>query len=288
MKKLTEKLAVEFNNIKANFDIENKGIPPVIPIKRIKNMAQKYAVSPLEIEIAALQSKLIPARYERNYHTISLSEQIKLLSSTVAVIGCGGLGGNIIEMLARLGIGNMIVVDGDKFNESNLNRQLLSAENYIGKGKAETAMERIKHINSSINTKVYSQFIHSKNVQKIIQGSNLVVDALDNIPSRFILEEACRNLKITLIHGAINGFNGQVSTIFPGDKGIEMIYGPSKRYEKENKNTRITVPSFSPALVASFQVAETIKVLLNRGKTLRKKLLLIDIEVLEINVVEIE
>jgi molybdopterin-synthase adenylyltransferase len=276
----------ELKKIKDKSNKLTNGIS-VISIRKVKYMAQKYNLSPLEVEIAALQKEIVPVRYERNYDTISIAEQIRLLQSNVAVIGCGGLGGNIIELLARLGIGNLIVIDGDIFNESNINRQLLCTEDNIGKGKAETAAERIKHINSSINSKTYSQFINSKNIHKIIQGADLTVDALDTIPSRFVLEKACNYLNIPLIHGAVNGFNGQVSTIFPDDKGLEAIYGTLERYDTQDNTSQVSVPSITPALVASFQAAEVVKVLLNKGKLLRNRLLLLNTEELAVNVLEI-
>jgi len=286
MENIPDEIIDELNRIKEISAKRKNGIS-TISINHAQDIAKKHSLSTIEVEIAALQQNIMPARYERNYDTISFSEQIHLLRSTVAVVGCGGLGGNIIEMLARLGIGNLVVIDGDIFNESNLNRQLLCTENNIGKGKAESAAARIKHINSSISTKTYSQFIDLKNISTIIRGVDLAVDALDNIPSRFILEKSCKSLKIPLIHGAINNFNGQVSTILPGDNGLETIYGPLEKYDKQNKKSVVSVPSFNPALVASLQVAEVVKVLLNRGKPLRNKVLLINLEELDINILEI-
>lgn len=284
---MNQNIMAEFKIIKEESK-KNKNKIPVISVREVKEMAQKYHLSQREIEISALQKNIMPARYERNYPTISFPEQIRLLQSTVAVIGCGGLGGNILEMSARLGIGNILIIDGDTFHESNLNRQLLSSEDALGNGKAETAAVRIKHINSSICTRSYSQFIDSGNVREIIHGADLAVDALDNIPSRFILEKACRQLDIPLVHGAINGFNGQVSTIYPQDKGLEAIYGKRQKYHRKNEISEVSTPSVTPALVAAFQVQEVIKVLLNRGKPLRNKLLLINLEESEINLLEIE
>ncbi|MDD4362665.1 MAG: HesA/MoeB/ThiF family protein [Atribacterota bacterium] len=258
-----------------------------ITTNQVKHIAKKYSLSPLEVEILSLQQDIMPTRYERNYDTISFSDQIKLLQSTVAVVGCGGLGGNIVELLARTGIGNIAVIDGDIFNESNLNRQLLCTEHAIGIEKAEKALERIKHINSSINTTSYSCFIDSENVREIISGSDIVVDALDNIPSRFIIEEGCKKLKIPFIHGAVGGFIGQVSTIFPEDKGLQNIYGPKENYTKDNSENRLSVLPASPALIASLEVQEVLKVLLNRGTSLRNKLLLINLEDVEFNVLEL-
>lgn len=277
----------ELKNILMASEKEENNIP-IISTDKVIGLAEKYHLSLREVEIAALQQNILPARYERNYDSISFSEQIRLLNSTVAVVGCGGLGGYIIEMLARLGIGNLIVIDGDIFNESNLNRQLLCTKNVIGEGKAETAAARIKHINSSISTKTYSQFINSENIAQLIQETDIVVDALDNIPSRFDLQQSCFRLKIPLIHGAINHFNGQVSTILPGDKGLKSIYGSLENYLEINKNRKISVPSFSPAMVASFQVAEVTKVLLKRGTLLRNKLLLINLETMDVNILKME
>jgi molybdopterin-synthase adenylyltransferase len=286
MVNIPKNLSDELNKLKTVSTNEENDIP-IISTDKVIEIAKKFTLSELQVEIAALQQNIMPTRYKRNYDSISFSEQIKLLNSTVAIVGCGGLGGNIIEMLARLGIGNLIVIDGDIFNESNLNRQLLCTENNIGKGKAESAAARIKQINSSINTKTYPQFIDSENIDKILQGADIVVDALDNILTRLELQKSCNRLKIPLIHGAINSFNGQVSTILPGDRGLEIIYGSPEKYIEANNNRRVSVPSFTPAMIASFQVAEVTKVLLNRGELLRNKLLLINLETMDINVLGI-
>ena len=285
MSKTILEIMADLKKFKENPKNIKNGIP-IISITQVKYLSQKYALPPKEIEIAALQEEIMPARYHRNYRTISFTEQIKLLHSKVAVVGCGGLGGNIIEMLARLGIGSITAIDGDIFKGSNLNRQLLSSEKNIGKGKAETAVSRIKDINSSIEATSYSQFIDANNISKMIQDVDLALDALDNIPARFILEEACKKLNKVFIHGAINGLQGQVSAIFPEDKGLEAIYGPSERYQNHNQETKVSALSVTPALVASFQVTEAFKVLLKRGKPLRNKLLLINLEETELDVLE--
>lgn len=213
-------------------------------------------------------------RYVRNMNTLTLEENEKLKDFKVCVIGCGGLGGYVIELLGRLGIGNLTVVDGDVFDETNLNRQILSKEDSIGDGKAETAKKRMKEVNSQVNCTAIHDFLTAENCRQIIAHHDVVVDALDNMGARRILEAGCEKEKIPMIHGAIAGWYGQVTAIFPGDKTIEKIYpqGANKGEEVELGN-----PSFTPALVASLQVAETIKVLLNKGNILRKKMLIIDV-----------
>lgn len=287
MEKNIKVIINELNKIKEKSINKENGFS-VISIDETKEIAQRCHLSPIEVEIAALKEEIMPERYQRNYNTISYSEQIKLLHSRVAIIGCGGLGGSIVELLARLGIGKLTLVDGDVFSENNLNRQLLCSEENISRGKAEAAAERIKQINPNIRTRTYSRFIDSVNIHEIIQETDLAVDALDNISDRFVLEKACQKERIPFIHGAVEGLNGQVSTIFPQDKGLELIYGSSKKYNKQKKGSRISVLSPTPALIASFQVQEVIKVLLKRGTILRKKLLFINLEDLDINILELE
>jgi len=199
-----------------------------ISLKKIKEIAGKFQTKSREVEILALQNNIIPKRYQRNLGVVSPSEQVKLLQSKVAIIGTGGLGGTVLELLSRMGIGKLIIADKDIIGDSNLNRQILSTETNSGQSKTEVAVKRVKEINSSIEITGHSVFIDSDNVKKIIKGAGVVVDALDNLPSRFVLQRACQDLKIPLVHGAIAGFNGQLTTIFPEDKGLELIYGSDK------------------------------------------------------------
>lgn len=288
MEKNSKVIINELKKIKeiSNYDKEKKYF--LILSKDINQIARKFNCPSREVEIIALSEGMIPLRYKRNLGSISISEQIKLLCSRVAVIGSGGLGGNILELLVRLGVGELIVIDGDKFNESNLNRQILCTEENIGKSKVDEAVKRIKKINSGIKIKGYALFINSKNIQEIIQGADLAVDALDNIPSRFILEKACREIKIPLVHGAVDGFNGQVGTIFPQDKGLELIYGSSKEFNKQKGISGLSVPTITPALIASLQVEEVVKILLQRGKLLRNKLLYINLEEHDIEILKLD
>jgi molybdopterin/thiamine biosynthesis adenylyltransferase len=209
---------------------------------------------------------------------LSPSEQVKLLQSKVAIIGAGGLGGTVLELLARMGIGELIIADKDIMGDSNLNRQILSKETNLGQGKTEVAVKRVKEINSSIEIIGHSVFIDSDNVKKIIEGAEVVVDALDNLPSRFVLQKACRDLKIPLVHGAIAGFNGQLTTIFPEDKGLELIYGSNKDLPEHGSEAELGAPTVTPAIIASLEAQEVIKILLKRGKLFRDKLLYLDIE----------
>ena len=249
-----------------------------ISTDQVKNLAQKFKLPGREIEILALQNNIIPERYHRNLGAISLSEQVKLLQSKVVIIGAGGLGGTVLELLARMGIGELIIADKDIIGDSNLNRQILSTETNLGQSKTEVAVKRVKEINSSIEIVGHSVFINSDNVEKIIEGAEVVIDALDNLPSRFVLQKACRDLKIPLVHGAIAGFNGQLTTIFPQDKGLELIYGSNRDLPEHGSEAELGAPTVTPALIASLEAQEVVKILLKRGKLFRNKLLYLDIE----------
>ncbi len=249
-----------------------------ISIKQTKEITCKFQTNSRDVEILALQNNIIPERYQRNLGVISPSEQAKLLQSKVVIIGAGGLGGTVLELLTRMGIGKLIIADKDLIVDSNLNRQILSTEKNLGQSKTEFAVKRVKEINSSIEIVGHSVFINSDNVKKIIEGAEVVVDALDNLPTRFVLQKACRDLKIPLVHGAIAGFNGQLTTIFPEDKGLELIYGSDKDLPEHGSEVELGAPTVTPALIASLEAQEVVKILLKRGKLFRNRLLYLDIE----------
>ncbi len=249
-----------------------------VSVNQVKEIARKFQTKSREVDILALQNNIIPERYHRNLGVVSPSEQIKLLQSKVAIIGAGGLGGTVLELLVRMGIGELIIADKDIIGDSNLNRQILSTETNLGQSKTEVAVKRVKEINSSIEITGHSVFIDSDNVKKIIEGAEVVVDALDNLPVRFILQQACRELNIPLVHGAIAGFNGQLTTIFPQDKGLELIYGSNKDLPEHGSEVELGAPTVTPALIASLEAQEVFKILLKRGKLFRNRLLYLDIK----------
>lgn len=209
-------------------------------------------------------------RYERNMMTLSPEENAKLATFKVFVAGCGGLGGYVIEELGRLGIGHITAVDGDVFEESNLNRQLLSTVALLGKSKAETAKQRMLEVNPDVEVTPIHIMIDDDNCPELICGHDLVIDALDNMGTRKVLERACEKEGIPMVHGAIAGWYGQVSAIFPGDRVMEKLYPTDAQKGIE---AQLGNPAFTPAAIASVEVAEGLKILLGRGNILRNKLL---------------
>lgn len=218
-----------------------------------------------------------PERYDRNFETLTRKQQAKLASARVAVLGLGGLGGGVSEMLARTGVGHLTLIDGDVFEPSNLNRQLLCTEDLLGTSKALAAEKRIRAVNSAVQVTAVAQYADGDNLYDMIRESDLVVDCLDSIHSRFILQEAAQKARIPLVAGAIAGVSGQVTVIFPEDKGYELIYGKKDQLPAKGIESRTGNISYCALMVAALQASESIKVLLNRGDILRNKLLIMEL-----------
>jgi len=201
-------------------------------------------------------------------------ENAQLKAFKVCVVGCGGLGGYVIEHLARLGIGHITAVDGDVFEESNLNRQLLSDESSIGKSKAGQAETRAAQINSDVRVTAVTEYLTEDNGEKLLKGHDIIIDALDNIKTRLMMEKEAQRLKIPLVHGAIAGWYGQVCVIMPGTPVYGKIYSESTDKGIESVLGNL---SFTAAVVASIQTSEAVKVLLGKSTALSGKLLTIDL-----------
>lgn len=217
-------------------------------------------------------------------NTLTDEENDSLKNFKICVIGCGGIGGYVIEMLGRIGIGNLTCVDGDKFDETNLNRQLYSDEDSINLSKALKVKERMAKVNSLIKVKSVQKNITEENAEDILKGHDVVIDALDNIKTRLLLEDVCEKLKIPLVSGAIGGWYAQLTTIYPGDRTLHKIYKEETSLGIEKK---LGNPSFTPALAASIQVSQAIKILIGRGEILSKKVLFIDLLTNEYDIIEI-
>jgi molybdopterin/thiamine biosynthesis adenylyltransferase len=257
----------------------------LLPWQAQVEAGEHFGLTSGQVEETALKLNILPSRYQRNRQTISTAQQLTLFQSKVAVIGCGGLGGYIIEELARLGIGNIKAIDPDVFEEHNLNRQILCSIPVLGKSKAEVAEARVRDINPAVHLIPIKDAFSKANGVELLHDINVVVDALGNIPTRIELAETCETLGIPLIHGAIGGWYGQITTQLPGDQTIQKIYG--QRSEVRGMEKVLGNPSFTPAIIASMEVAETCKLLLNQGTSLHKRILFINILDMEIEDIRI-
>jgi len=260
----------------------------VIGLKTTASIASSQGVSAKEIEIAALRQEIIPRRYLRNIGTIGMNGQIRLLQSTVAVVGAGGLGSTVIELLARQGIGHMIIIDDDCFTEQNLNRQVMSTEGNLGEYKVIVAAKRVNEINSATTVTTLQERLTGENAQGFLTGAQVVIDGLDNLPSRLVVERACRQLAIPYVHASIGGFAGQLMTIFPGDVGLSSLYGSSPdTMPEQGIETRIGNPPATVAIIAALQAQEVVKIITGVGAPIRNQILLIDTREYAVDKVEL-
>ncbi len=232
------------------------------------------------VELAALEVKVVPERYQRNMGSIGFEGQKKLLTASVGIVGAGGLGGFVLELLARMGVGKLVVIDGDVFSESNLNRQLLATETAMGKAKTSQAAKRISDLNSSLDVDAYHCLGDRNNMKTIFSDCNLVIDCLDNLPSRFDLEAVCGQLNIPMIHGAIAGFIGQLAVIRPKQPVLSNIYGSiNDSGAKQGIEVQLGNPAYTPAMLGSYQAAEAVKILAGlEGVLPSGKMLIIDMQ----------
>ena len=197
-------------------------------------------------------------RYLRNIPALTEEECGLLRQKRVLIVGCGGLGGNLISNFSRIGVGSLRIVDGDVFEPTNLNRQLFSEIPVLGQNKAKVAADRIARINPEITVEAVEAFLTEENALELLRDCDIAVDALDNIPGRRILAAACERSGIPLVYGAISGWVAQSALSLPGDKLVEKLY-PAGTVARDN-----SVLSFTPALCASMQAALCIKYLTGR------------------------
>ena len=198
------------------------------------------------------------ARYERNIPALTEEECGILRQKRVLVVGCGGLGGHLIDQLTRIGIGAIRAVDGDVFESSNLNRQLLSRVSLLGTGKAKTAAEHIRAVNPDTEAEAVEAFMTQANVQELLADCDAVLDGLDNPESRKLLAAACARANVPYIYGAISGWVAQAAISMPGDQLIELLYPEGTLL------TDKSVLSFTPAMCASLQTSLCVKLLVGR------------------------
>ncbi len=233
--------------------------------KTCRELALRYEVPLREVEAWACRQGICPSRYERSTGTLGLEGQARLLSSTAAVVGCGGLGGLIVDLLARSGVGKLVLVDDDVFTDNNLNRQLLSEESLIGSRKVDAAAAHVASVNGAVETVPVAERLTEGNARSMLFGCDIAMDGLDNNSSREILRRTCRDLGIPMVHGAIGGFWGQATVLYPEDNAPwEATGGTEKGVE-----TRLGNPPFTPAFIASIEAAEAIRFLAGVGKPLR-------------------
>ena len=217
-------------------------------------------------------------RYSRHIimDEIGPEGQAALLESHVLVVGAGGLGSPVIQYLAAAGVGTIGVVDDDVVERSNLQRQVIHADSDVGNPKVESAAAFVAELNPDVTVETHNRRLNPDNAASLIDGVDLVVDAADNFPTRYLLNDACRLAGVPLINGAIYKFEGQATTLVPD--------GPCYRCLFPEPPDPGTVPDCAttgvlgalPGTVGCLQATEAIKLLTDIGEPLVGTLLAYD------------
>lgn len=208
--------------------------------------------------------------------------QLKLLNASVLVIGAGGLGSPALLYLAAAGVGHLGIVDFDVVDISNLQRQVLFETADLGKNKAQLAAERLSKLNPAIQVSVYATRLDSSNALALIEKYDVVIDGSDNLPTRYLVNDACVLLHKPLVYGSVFQFEGQASVFNLLD--VDGTHGPNYRDLFPEPPPPELVPSCSeggvlgvlPGFIGTIQATEAIKVITGIGKTLSGRLLLYD------------
>ncbi len=211
--------------------------------------------------VACLENNVWPLRFCRNRGLFRPAEQARLLQSHVAQIGCGGLGGLTISLLARLGLGRLTVCDPDSFCESNLNRQLLCREDRLGMNKALAAEEEVRLIASHMRVRAVPEAATQKNIASVLSGVDVVVDGLDNVESRRVVLQATREAGIPYVYAAVAGQEGFVC-LEDAATGPILDAVLDARQQNPMAEQRLGVPTLTPAAAAVMQCLLAVRALL--------------------------
>ncbi|GAU08008.1 HesA/MoeB/ThiF family protein [Desulfoplanes formicivorans] len=213
-------------------------------------------------------------RYARNRTSLEAVDQERLRQSHVLVAGAGGLGGYVVELLARIGVGRLTIVDGDRFEPSNLNRQLLCLEDNLGSPKAEAAKARVARIDKSVVCDIVPAFLDIKGFAQRMAGVSMVVDALGGISAHRNVCTACKEQDIPLATGAVAGWTGLAATVLPGGPDPDVLWQADDARDAER-----TLGSLAPAAacIASVQCAETVAWLTGKEPFLAGKMIIVDL-----------
>jgi len=209
-------------------------------------------------------------RYERQIMLEEIGEegQERLKRSRLFIAGAGGLGSPLSIYLTAAGVGLIRLVDHDRVDLSNLNRQVLYGHEDIGKGKVDAAVDKLKNLNPDVTLEAIPETITKDNVSKLVAGFDVIVDAMDNLPTRYLLNKAAMDNNIPFFHGAVNGFEGRAMTVIPGKTAcLRCMYRgpiPVKKFP---------VIGVAPAVIGSIQATEVIKYIVGIGELLTNRLL---------------
>ena len=238
--------------------------------------------------VAGGSEELSPKELDKFSRQVMLEEigyggQLKLKNSKVCVVGTGGLGHPIISRLATMGVGNLRIVDRDVIELSNLHRQMMFDEDDIGQVKVEVAAKKLHKLNPDCNIESLAISINDYTALEVVEGCDVVIDALDSVNARYALNKACVEFDIPFVTGAAVGTSGQVFTILPKKSACYFCMFPEL---DENTMPTCSIEGVHPpilSIVGAIEVAEAVKIILGKTPNLSERILHIDLENLDFN-----
>ncbi|RLG50212.1 MAG: adenylyltransferase [Thermoproteota archaeon] len=213
-------------------------------------------------------------RYGRQLLVSKLGKdgQLKLKRARVAVIGVGGLGCTSSLYLALAGVGKLLIVDSDRVELSNLNRQILHWTKDIGRLKVESAAEKLREVNPEIEVEAVAARVTEENAHELIKEADLVVDGLDNFKTRFLVNDACVEQGKPFVHAAVHGLEGRLMTILPGESPCLRCLLPAEPPEVKP----IPVLGATAGVMGCLEAMEAVKVIAGVGKPAVGRLIVVD------------
>lgn len=207
--------------------------------------------------------------FEKNKEFFKTEESERIEQIKVAIIGVGALGQMAAHALVRSDVKTLFLMDPDRMEESNFNRQLYADTTHLGQYKVDVLKEALEQIEPKIQIQGIKCFLTKENGIEHLKDADVILDCVDDIYTKLILEEIAEHLGIVLIHGAVEGWYGQVATVFPGDRILQKLYPTTK---KQIVSAHVGAVS----IVASMQAMEVIKLAMGRGELIRHRVMFID------------
>ena len=248
------------------------GNGPVLTVQDVAELAKQHRLAGHEVEAAALEAGVFPVRYLRSMQSVSVRDQIRLLNGSIAQVGLGGLGGTLLDLFLRAGVGRIRAADGDRFEESNLNRQALADLETLSRPKTDAARRKANAVNPSVDLELRDEFLDSGTLPAFVDGCDLAVDGLGGLTSRLALQESASDANIPLVTGALAGWTGYVAVVMPGETGPAEIMGRDNGAEEQ-----LGCPAPAVTLMASIMATETMKLLTGAPSSLSGKMLIADL-----------
>jgi molybdopterin/thiamine biosynthesis adenylyltransferase len=214
--------------------------------------------------------------------------QAALLEASVLVVGAGGLGSPVLQYLAAAGVGHIAIADDDVVERSNLQRQVIHGTDDIGRKKVESAAEFVAELNPDVDISTHQVRVDQENVSDLVSNADVVVDASDNFPTRFLLNDACTLAGIPLSHGAVYRFEGQASTFTGGSPCYRCLFPEAPPEGAVPDCSTAGVLGALPGTIGAIQATEVVKLVMDVGTTLDGRLLVYDGKRLTVDEVPIE